>query len=120
MAPAEPRDPRDDIEPRHEPDGRAGHEDEARPVAHALAAELGDLDSAEVARLSVLQPGTRLEQGSVYLDLRDRDRGPFRALAGDEAGPESRYVAKRDTDYELWNKLAGDRDVEIERPTDGS
>ena len=66
-------------------------------------------------RLAVLEHGAHLEQGSTYLDLNDLSRSPFKALGGQEAGPDHRYVAKRDTDYELWNRLAGDRDAEVER-----
>ena len=110
------RDAREEIQPRNEPDGRAGHEDRARPIEHSLAARLPDLDAAELERLSVLLPGTRLEQGSVYLDLNEPERGPFRALAGQEAGAEQRLVSKRDTDHELWGRLAGDREPAIERP----
>ena len=95
-----------------------GHADESRPATadKALYGQLPDLDDAELSRLSVLQPGTALEQGGTYIDLNDRGRGPFKAIGGQAAGPENRYVAKRDTDYELWNRLAGDRQPEVERP----
>jgi hypothetical protein len=73
--------------------------------------------AVQLFRLSILEPGTRLEQGGVYLDLNDLDAGPFKALGGHEATAETRYIAKRDTDYELWNRLAGRDDApEIERP----
>jgi hypothetical protein len=67
----------------------------------------------------VLETGTALEQGGTYLDLNDRPRGPFKATGGQEAGPANRYVAKRDTDYELWNRLVGDRETQLERPDAG-
>ena len=97
-----------------------GHADESRPATadKALYGQLPDLDDAELSRLSVLQPGTALEQGGTYIDLNDQGRGPFKAIGGQAAGPENRYVAKRDTDYELWNRLAGDRQPEVERPPD--
>ncbi len=96
-----------------------GHADESRPAADdkVIREHLPNLDNAELARLSVLEPGTVLEQGGTYLDLDDRGRGPFKAIGGQEAGAGSRYVAKRDTDYELWNRLAGQhREAEVERP----
>jgi len=65
------------------------------------------LDDAELARLSVLEPGARLEQGGTYVDLNDLSRSPFKAIGGQEADTEHRYVAKRDTDYELWNQMVG-------------
>jgi hypothetical protein len=65
----------------------------------------------------VLEPGTRLEQGGVYLDLNRLADGPFQALGGHEATTANRLIAKRDTDYELWNRLAGqDAEPAIERP----
>ena len=81
----------------------------------ALHEQLPQLDSADLTTLPVLQPGTRLEQGSVYLDLDDLARGPFKAIGGQEAG--QRYVAKREVEYEMWNRLVGDeREAEVERP----
>jgi len=73
-----------------------------------------------LARLQVLKPGTRLEQGGTYVDLNRLNEGPIKALGGHEATARDRYVAKRDTDYELWNRLVGeDGDPEIERPSEG-
>jgi hypothetical protein len=75
------------------------------------------LSNDELSRLAILEPGTRLEQGGVYLDLNRLADGPFKALGGHEATAETRYIAKRDTDYELWNRLAGRDDTpEIKRP----
>jgi hypothetical protein len=80
-----------------------------------LHGRLQGLSSDDLSRLPVLDSGTTLEQGSVYLDLDDLGRGPFKAIGGQEAGP--RVVAKKDVDYELWNRLAGrDDDPAIERP----
>ena len=95
-----------------------GHADESRPAADdkGLYERLPDLNDAELARLSVLESVTALEQGGTYLDLNDLGRGPFKAIGGQEAGPGNRYIAKRETDYELWNRLARDREAEVERP----
>ncbi len=73
----------------------------------------------ELAQLAVLETGARLHQGGTYVDLNDAGRQPFAALGGQEAGPEHRYVAKRDTDHELWNRLVGQgREVAVERPAE--
>jgi len=101
-----------------------GHGDESQPAARdkELRRELAALDSDELARVSVLTIGTRLEQGGVYVDLNDLPAGPFKAIGSQEAGPDNSYVAKRDADYELWNRLVGQgREPDIERPspTDG-
>lgn len=99
-----------------------GHAMESAPAAadKTLHNRLSTLTNDELGRLAVLEPGARLEQGGVYLDLSHLDAGPFQALGGHEATAANRFVAKRDTDYELWNRLAGqDAEPEIERP-DGS
>lgn len=78
---------------------------------------LPDLTDDQLARLSILDPGTPLEQGAVYLDLDDRESGPFKAIGGQEVGREQRIIAKKMTDYELWNEIAGhDDDADVIRP----
>lgn len=79
--------------------------------------QLPELNEAQLSRLSILEPGTQLEQGSIYLDLNDRGRGPFKAIGGQEVDARNRIIAKRETDFELWNELAGRDDTpEVERP----
>ena len=110
-----------DLAPAERPGDLGGHEEESLPAQEdkRLQTRLQSLSADELSRLSVLAPGARLEQGGVYLDLNDLERGPFRAIGGQEARADNRYVAKRDTDYELWNRLAGDdADPRIERPVD--
>ena len=99
-----------------------GHADESTPAVadKRLHERLPELTSDELARLSVLEPGTRLEQGGSYVDLDRLDAGPFQAIGGHEARAGQRIVAKRDTDYELWNRLVGqDTEPQIERPEQG-
>jgi hypothetical protein len=98
---------------------RGGHMAESAPAVDekVLHSRLPELTSDELSRLQVLEPGTRLEQGGTYVDLNRLPDGPFKALGGHDATEGDRYIAKRDTDYELWNRLVGeDRDPEIERP----
>ena len=98
---------------------QAGHAEESAPAVEdkRLHARLPALSDDELATLPVLDAGTRLEQGGVYVDLNRLSDGPFKALAGHEAGSRNRYVAKRDTDYELWNRLVSqDSSPEVERP----
>lgn len=102
--------------------GPGGHTEESAPAAadKELHNRLSAFSGDELARLSVLEPGARLEQGGAYVDLNHLDDGPFKAIGGHEATPANRYVAKRDTDYELWNRLVGDdSEPEIERPDGG-
>ena len=94
-----------------------GHADRSTPAVEdkALHERLPQLSQEELARLPILQPGTHLEQGGVYFDLNAPDRGPFKALGGQEAGSGNRYIAKRDVDYELWNRVVEqDRGVATE------
>lgn len=100
-----------------------GHADEsvAGDTDKALHDKLPELTNDELSRLSLLEPGTRLEQGGLYLDLNNRGDGLFKAIGGQEATSRTRLIAKRDTDYELWNRLAGeDSRPEIERPAEVS
>ena len=108
----------DDIAPATPSRDLTGHAGESMPAVEdkALHERLPELTNAELARLPVVQTGTRLEQGHTYLDLNDLRRGPFKAIGGQEAGERNRYIAKADVDYELWDRLAGDREPEIERP----
>lgn len=108
-----------DLAPQSGTPRLGGHTDES--IAAAEDKELHDrlpmLDNDELARLPVLASGARLEQGGVYINLTDRRRVPFKAIGGQQAGAGDRYVAKRDVDYDLWNRLvAADRVTEVERP----
>lgn len=78
--------------------------------------QFAEMTKDELDRIPVLEPGTHLEQGRVYLDLRDLEAGPFVAIGSEEVGGSDRMVAKRDVDYETWNRLAGDREPRILRP----
>ena len=99
-------------------DAPGGHAAESTPAAADKKLHVAlPLDAHELARLSVLREGTQLDQGGTYVDLDDLERGPFTAIGGHEATTGSRIVAKRDTDYELWNQLVGQgREPEVERP----
>ena len=95
------------------------HEDDSRPASDdkEVQARLSQFNDAELGRLSVLNDGTQLEQGSVYLDLNDLGRGPFKAIGGDHAALNNRYIAKAETDYEMWNRLVGQNETtRVDRP----
>ena len=77
---------------------------------------LPQFNQGDLSRLEILETGTPLEQGGTYLDLKDLKRGPFKAIGGQEVESSERIVAKKTTDYELWNRLTTDREPEIERP----
>jgi hypothetical protein len=95
-----------------------GHAEESLPADQLkdVVNDLPQLTDDELSRLSVLELGTALEQGGVYLDLDDPGRTPFKAIGGHRVEDGQRIIAKRDTDYLIWNKLAGDREEAVERP----
>lgn len=96
-----------------------GHVDDSTLASDdkELRTEMPDLDADDLTRLSILTVGTRLDQGSTYVDLNALDQGPFKAIGGQEAGTDNRIVAKRDTDYEMWDRLVGqNRSASVERP----
>jgi hypothetical protein len=102
-----------------EPTQGGGHVTKSIPAAEdkVLHTRLPQLTNEELSRLQVLEPGTRLEQGGMYIDLNRLAEGPFKVLGGHEATENDRYIAKQDTDYELWNRLVNeDADPDIERP----
>jgi len=77
---------------------------------------LPEFNQGDLSHLEILETGTPLEQGATYLDLKDRQRGPFKAIGGQAVEASDRMVAKKTTDYDLWNRLTSDREAEIERP----
>lgn len=59
----------------------------------------------ELEQIPIVAPGQRLEQGAVYLDLRNPASGPVTAPAEMIAAEGNLYVAKAETPYEYWNRL---------------
>ena len=56
-------------------------------------------------RLPILPAGAVLEQGDIYLDLRNPAHGPFRSLGGQTAGTGNAYVAKGELPPDFWDQL---------------
>lgn len=69
---------------------------------------LPDWHKDEIRRLRIVPPGTRLNAGDVFIDLRNRVAGELVAH-GEETVGEELLVPKHDTDYEIWNKLKATR-----------
>ena len=98
---------------------QGSHADDSRPASDVkdVQARLSQFNDADLSRLSVLNDGTQLQQGSVYLDLNDMARGPFKAIGGEHAAPNNRFIAKSETDFEMWNQLVGqDETTTVDRP----
>lgn len=66
---------------------------------------LPNWSGAELRQLVIVPEGSRLQQGAVYFDLRNPERGEFKARGDMVAPPDSRLVPKDRTDFEMWNKL---------------
>ncbi|HEX4203237.1 MAG TPA: hypothetical protein VHZ51_03365 [Ktedonobacteraceae bacterium] len=66
---------------------------------------LADFTDDELKSIMLLPTGTRLEQGAKYIDLRHLERGEFTANADMVVEPGHYVVAKKETDYVLWNRL---------------
>jgi len=73
---------------------------------------LQGLTDDQLKQIPILPPGSRLEQGATYIDLRDPMRREFKARGDMEAGPDNWYVPKDQVDYQLWNRLIGVTDPE--------
>jgi hypothetical protein len=73
---------------------------------------LEGLTDDELKQIPILPQGSRLEQGAVYLDLRDPAPRELKARGDMEAGPNNWYVPKNQVDYQLWNRLIGVREPE--------
>lgn len=78
---------------------------ENSPAGLDLQEMYPELTQDELAHLPILRPGTILEAGGVYFDLNAPERGPFKALAGQQAGSGNRYVAQRDLDPDIWRRI---------------
>jgi len=97
--------------------GPASKQEEKRIVRTAhdikeLHRRYSGLADDDLRQIPILPVGTRLDQGSVYFDLNDVDRGEIHAIGDMEAGPENYYVPKSEVDYQLWNRLIGVRNEE--------
>ncbi|HEX2210452.1 MAG TPA: hypothetical protein VHG93_22425 [Longimicrobium sp.] len=73
---------------------------------------LRDWPDDELKEIPLLPRGERLQQGGVYLNLREPDRGEIRATGDMSVGPEDCFVAKDQVPYPTWNRLRGIDDPE--------
>jgi len=97
---------------------RSPHPEDDAPTAYDikdLHRRLGDFKDDELKQIPVLPPGTHLNQGGTYVDLRAAAPMEFTATADVVAGSESWYVPKSDVPYDLWNRLVQDHAPEQKR-----
>lgn len=72
-----------------------------------LAGRLSGFTRDELSEVPIVQAGTKLKQGAVYLDLRIPAPVPFTATADITATEMNYYAPKAEISYELWNRLVG-------------
>jgi hypothetical protein len=88
--------------PEHEPDHRTAYD--VKDLHRELAEEFND---GELKDIPVIPDGQRLQQGGVYIDLRDPRRKEFTATGDMRAETRNLYTSKSEVPYELWNRLIG-------------
>lgn len=71
-----------------------------------LSQQMTDYSSEDLSRIPVLKPGTRLEQGAKYINLKDPARQEFVGMASDAVDEGDYIVPKAQVGYDLWNRLA--------------
>jgi hypothetical protein len=69
-----------------------------------------DFSDEELKNIPVIPEGQRLQQGGVYIDLRDTRRKEFTATGDMSAETRNLYTSKSEVPYELWNRLIGAAD----------
>jgi hypothetical protein len=70
-----------------------------------LARTLTDFNQDELRDVPIAPTGSRLQQGGVYLDLRNPAQGPVQATAEMVARDENLYVPKAEIPSVVWNRL---------------
>lgn len=66
-----------------------------------------DLSSDELREITILLPGTRLEQGAKYIDLKADPVEEIAARADMVSTSDNWFVPKNSIDYQLYNRLLG-------------
>lgn len=68
---------------------------------------LNGMNDEDLKRIPVMPPGSRLEQGATYIDLKQRKPEEFTAEGNMTAGSDNWYVPKSAVPYWIWNQLIG-------------
>lgn len=77
-----------------------------------LHERLEGFSNDELKKITVLKPGTRLQQGATYINLNDPLREEFTGM-GDMSVEENNYIVpKSEVPYMLWNRLIGVENAE--------
>jgi hypothetical protein len=68
---------------------------------------LNGMNDEDLKRIPVMPPGSRLEQGASYIDLKQQKPEEFTAKGDMTAGSDNWYVPKSAVPYWIWNQLIG-------------
>jgi hypothetical protein len=75
--------------------------------AHRQLAD--DFTDDELKQIPVIPVGQPLQQGAVYVDLRDGRRKEITAIGDMSATSSNWYIPKSEVPYSLWNRLVARR-----------
>lgn len=102
-----------DLNPKPGADHQGGegiNPEKSAPTAYdikELHDRLPDYSDQALHQIPVLPPGSRLQQGATYINLRDPGRQEFTAVGDMEADHNDWFVPKAEVAYPLWNRLIG-------------
>ena len=68
---------------------------------------LQNIEDDDLKKIPIMPPGSRLEQGATYIDLRSEGPTEFTATGDMVAGGDTWYVPKSEVPYWIWNRLIG-------------
>jgi hypothetical protein len=71
--------------------------------------QLVDWNDDDLRQVPLLPAGARLEQGAMYVDLRDPARRAFAATGEMQVPSDGLYVPRTEVDDRTWNRLLGVR-----------
>ncbi|HZO88075.1 MAG TPA: hypothetical protein VFB38_07010 [Chthonomonadaceae bacterium] len=98
------------------PHNRAGESDLPGPLTSRTAYDIKEMHAAlpnladdVLRRIPILEPGTRLQEGATYFNLRHPERGEFTGMNNMTVSDQDWIIAKEYIDFELWNQLTGEQ-----------
>jgi hypothetical protein len=68
---------------------------------------LNAINDEDLKRVPIMPPGSRLEQGATYIDLREQQPREFTATGDMTAAENNWYAPKASVPYWIWNILTG-------------
>jgi hypothetical protein len=86
------------------------HPEKTARTAHDLKGlpdRLQAINDEDLKRVPIMPPGSRLEQGATYVDLRQSQPEELTATGNMSAGEDNWYVPKSSVPYWIWNILIG-------------